>query len=181
MFWIFITAMYVAQMMWIAQIPGERVNLRAAVAWQASYYALWIPFTVVVWRVSGPWAADDERRWARLLLHLPFFAVVWSAIAVSVSAIAPRLAGQPEPFWSTFLIQLRGRAHLMILIYTMVAGTGAALLLFQQYQDRVATQAQLQAELAAARLQALQVKQQLGIQALSIANQAPQAIMSLFR
>jgi flagellin len=32
-----------------------------------------------------------------------------------------------------------------------------------------------------ARLQALQVKQQLGVQALSIANQAPQAIMSLFR
>ena len=32
-----------------------------------------------------------------------------------------------------------------------------------------------------AKLQALQVKQQLGIQALSIANQAPQAIMSLFR
>ena len=32
-----------------------------------------------------------------------------------------------------------------------------------------------------AKLQALQVKQQLGIQALSIANQAPQAIMALFR
>lgn len=32
-----------------------------------------------------------------------------------------------------------------------------------------------------ARLQALQVKQQLGIQALSIANQAPQTILSLFR
>lgn len=32
-----------------------------------------------------------------------------------------------------------------------------------------------------ARLQALQVKQQLGIRALSIANQAPQTIMSLFR
>lgn len=33
----------------------------------------------------------------------------------------------------------------------------------------------------AANLQALQVKQQLGLQALSIANQAPQAILSLFR
>jgi flagellin len=32
-----------------------------------------------------------------------------------------------------------------------------------------------------ARLQSLQVKQQLGIQALSIANQAPQTILSLFR
>ncbi len=36
-------------------------------------------------------------------------------------------------------------------------------------------------EEASARLQALQVQQQLGIQALSIANQAPQAILSLFQ
>ena len=32
-----------------------------------------------------------------------------------------------------------------------------------------------------AKLQALQVQQQLGVQALSIANQAPQAILSLFK
>ena len=32
-----------------------------------------------------------------------------------------------------------------------------------------------------ARLQSLQVKQQLGVQALSIANQSPQVILSLFR
>jgi flagellin len=36
-------------------------------------------------------------------------------------------------------------------------------------------------EEASARLQALQVQQQLGIQALSIANQAPQSVLSLFR
>lgn len=36
-------------------------------------------------------------------------------------------------------------------------------------------------EAASARLQALQVQQQLGVQALSIANQAPQSILSLFR
>lgn len=36
-------------------------------------------------------------------------------------------------------------------------------------------------EEASARLQALQVQQQLGVQSLSIANQAPQSIMSLFR
>ena len=32
-----------------------------------------------------------------------------------------------------------------------------------------------------AKLQSLQVKQQLGIQALSIANQGPQVVLSLFR
>jgi len=36
-------------------------------------------------------------------------------------------------------------------------------------------------EAASARLQALQVQQQLGVQSLSIANQAPQSILSLFR
>ena len=36
-------------------------------------------------------------------------------------------------------------------------------------------------EEASARLQALQVQQQLGTQALSIANQAPQSVLSLFR
>jgi flagellin len=36
-------------------------------------------------------------------------------------------------------------------------------------------------EEASARLQALQTQQQLGIQSLSIANQAPGAVMSLFR
>jgi two-component system LytT family sensor kinase len=154
-FWLFITAMYTAQMLWLAQIPGERVNVRASVAWQASYYAVWIPFTILVWRVSGAWLADGRRHWASLLLHLPLFAGVWATIAFIVSSIAPALAGQSEPFWLTYWIQLRGRAHLMVLIYTAVAGTGAALLMFQRYQDRTAAQAQLQAELAAARLQAL--------------------------
>lgn len=36
-------------------------------------------------------------------------------------------------------------------------------------------------EETSARLQALQVQQQLGVQALSIANQAPQQLLSLFR
>ncbi|MEO0362926.1 MAG: flagellin, partial [Pseudomonadota bacterium] len=36
-------------------------------------------------------------------------------------------------------------------------------------------------EAASARLQALQVQQQLGTQALSIANQQPQSILALFR
>jgi len=36
-------------------------------------------------------------------------------------------------------------------------------------------------EAASARLQALQVQQQLGIQALSIANQGPQQLLTLFR
>jgi two-component system, LytTR family, sensor kinase len=154
-FWVFITVMYGAQMVWIAQIPGERVNLRASIAWQTTYYVVWIPTTILVWRLSGAWPVDGRRRWAWLLLHVPLFAAVWSTMALVVTAVAPWLAGQHESLWPTYWIQLRGRAHLMVLIYTAVAGTGAALLLFQRSQERAMAHAQLQAELAAARLQAL--------------------------
>jgi flagellin len=45
----------------------------------------------------------------------------------------------------------------------------------------IGSQVDANMEEASARLQALQVQQQLGVQALSIANQAPQSILSLFR
>ena len=48
-------------------------------------------------------------------------------------------------------------------------------------QTGISTLTDANLEEASARLQALQVQQQLGVQALSIANQAPQALLSLFR
>ena len=129
--------------------------VRASIAWQTSYYAVWIPATVVVWRLLGTWLADGNRRWAWLILHIPLFAAVWSTMALVATAVAPSLAGQREAFWPRHWVQLRGRAHLMVLIFTAVAGTGAALLLFQRSQERASADARLQAELAAARLQAL--------------------------
>lgn len=69
-------------------------------------------------------------------------------------------------------------------------GAGAkALELQRSFADKLADAIEVgignlvDADLAkeSAKLQALQVKQQLGVQALSIANQAPQAVLSLFR
>ena len=59
------------------------------------------------------------------------------------------------PMWQSFLMQLRGRLNLHLLIYTAIAGTGAAMTMYERYQDRQVAAARLQAELAAARLQAL--------------------------
>lgn len=53
--------------------------------------------------------------------------------------------------------------------------------LVDSLKSGIGTMVDADMEEASARLQALQVQQQLGIQALSIANQAPSAIMSLFR
>lgn len=49
------------------------------------------------------------------------------------------------------------------------------------FKSGIGTLVDANLEEASARLQALQVQQQLGTQALSIANQAPQSILSLFR
>ncbi|MEX2520262.1 MAG: flagellin [Paracoccaceae bacterium] len=53
--------------------------------------------------------------------------------------------------------------------------------LIDSFKSGIGTLVDANLEEAAARLQSLQVQQQLGTQALSIANQAPQSILSLFR
>jgi len=53
--------------------------------------------------------------------------------------------------------------------------------LIDSFKSGIGTLVDADLEAASARLQALQVQQQLGVQALSIANQAPQNILALFR
>jgi signal transduction histidine kinase len=156
LFWTFVGLMYAAQILWLAQLPGERVNVRAAIAWQSTYYACWIPFTMLVWRVTRHWLPDGRRGWPRLLArHVPLFVAVLLSLMVVVTLIAPSIAAQPAPLWESYWMQVRGRAHLTVLIYTAVAGTGMALTLSQRDRDRQAAAAHLQSELAAARLRAL--------------------------
>jgi two-component system LytT family sensor kinase len=59
------------------------------------------------------------------------------------------------PIWGRFLMQLRGQLSGQLLIYTAIVGTGAAMTLQERYRDRQIAAARLEAELAAARLQAL--------------------------
>jgi two-component system LytT family sensor kinase len=54
-----------------------------------------------------------------------------------------------------FRMQIRGRGYLTLLIYIIVAGGGTAMTVHERYRERQAAAAALQAELAAARLQAL--------------------------
>ena len=155
-FWLFVAAMSAAQILWIARTPGERVDVRSALVWQTTYFAAWIPFTIFVWHVSRRWLPELSRGWLRLLIaHLPVFAVVSLGHTFVVTLLTLGLASLNMPMWQSFLMQLRGRLNLHLLIYTAIAGTGAAMTMYERYQDRQVAAARLQAELAAARLQAL--------------------------
>ena len=107
--------------------------------------------------MTSGWMPESSGGWARMLLrHVPVFALV---------ALAPFPFGRgglgaarraARPFWPGLVMQVSGRLHLELLIYTAAAGTGTALVLHQRYRDRELAAARLQAELAAARLEALQ-------------------------
>src|SRR3954471_12783965 len=158
-FWVFVAVLYDGQILWLSRMPGEKIDLRAAFAWQTAYYLLWIPLTLVVWRATAGWIPESSRDWVRTSArHLPLFLGTAMAHFVAVAMLS-RVLGvwqpQPEPFWSSVLMQMRGRLHLELLIYTAAAGTGAALVLHERYRDRRLAAVQLEAELAAARLDAL--------------------------
>ena len=156
-FWILIAAMYDAQVFWLSKLPGERINLAAAFAWQTSYFLLWVPITLLVWRLTADWVPETSRDWLRIIArHAPLFvgltAVHFAAVAafvVAVGAVAPG-----ETFRTAAIMQL-SRLHLELLIYVAVAGVGAALVLHARYRDRQLAALQLEAELGAARLEAL--------------------------
>jgi LytS/YehU family sensor histidine kinase len=162
LFWLFVAALYSGQLWWISRQPGERITLGPAIAWQFAYYLAWVPFTLLVWRVTAGWLPESSGGWPRYLLkHVPVFAgvaVAHLALATAFALLIPAAAG--ERFMGAFLGQLRGRVHLELLTYAGVAGLGAALTLQARYRDRQLAAATLEAELSAARLDALRVQLQ---------------------
>jgi hypothetical protein len=136
-FWLLVTAMSAAQTVWIAQTPGQRLDVRSALHWQTAYFILWIPFTIAVWRVTRGWLPERFGGWFRLLTaHVPIAAVVAVAHSFVVTLVGPVLANQNGALWDRFVMQLRGQLNGEILIYTAVAATGAAMTLYERYRDR---------------------------------------------
>jgi hypothetical protein len=106
-FWLFIALIYAGQILWLAQVPGERINVRAAISWQAAYFVSWIPFTVLVWHLTRPWVPDSSDGWPRVLLrHVPLFLATATAHLVVVTLCARALAGQTTSLWDGFLMQM---------------------------------------------------------------------------
>jgi glucose-6-phosphate-specific signal transduction histidine kinase len=156
-FWVFVSMMYAAQIWWLSRLPGERINLRSAITWQTTYFLLWIPLTLVVWRLTWRWMPDGAGGWTGMFLrHVPLFAATAFVHFVAVAGVSVLLGVSRGAFWPSVGMQVSGRLHLEVLIYTAAAGTGAALVLHRRYRDRELAAIRLQGELAAARLDALQ-------------------------
>ena len=155
-FWVFVSLVYAGQIWWLSQLPGERINLRAAITWQTTYFLLWIPLTLAVWRLTSGWLPESSGGWTRMLLrHVPVFCAIAAAHFISVAAVSALLGVARDRFWPSVVMQISGRLHLELLIYTAAAGTGAALVLHRRYRDRELATIRLEAELSAARLDAL--------------------------
>ena len=161
-FWTFVAVLYDGQLLWLSRMPGEQIDLRAAFAWQTTYYLLWIPLTLLVWRATAGWIPESSRDWPRVIArHVPLCVALTLGHFVVVTALSLLLGVAPRAeFWSAVVMQMRGRLHLELLIYTAAAGTGAAIVLHGRYRDRQLAAAKLEAELAAARLEALRTQLQ---------------------
>jgi two-component sensor histidine kinase len=155
-FWLFVAAMSIAQTLWLARTPGQHVDLRQAITWQLAYFIAWIPLTLWVWHVAGRWLPERFGGWPRFLLaHTPVLAAGAVLHPLLMTLLQRAFATQNMPMMQSFVTELRGQLTATPLIYTAIAGTGAAMMLYQQYRDRQLAAARLEAELADARLQAL--------------------------
>ena len=155
-FWIFVSVIYAAQIWLMSRMPGETVNVRMAVTWQTTYFLFWIPLTLTIWWMTATWTPETTGGWSGMLLrHVPVFLVTAVAHFVIVSAVAVLSGATRDGFRQNLTWQITGRTHLQLLIYTAAAGTGAAIVMHRRYRDREMAAVRLEAELSAARLEAL--------------------------
>ncbi|HKR83083.1 MAG TPA: histidine kinase [Terriglobales bacterium] len=155
-FWMFVAAMSVAQTMWLARTPGQHVNLGSAVEWQVVYFGTWIPITIAVWNLTRHWLPERFGGWLRVLLaHLPVLTAVILVQPFIVTLFNRAIRTPQASIWTNLGRSVREQLTALSLIYVAIAVTGAAMTLYERYQDRQVMAARLQAELATAKLQSL--------------------------
>lgn len=159
-FWSFVALLYAAQLWWLNNSRGERINMRAALSWQVTYYLVWIPFTLFIWRATRDWL-PEVMGWTRWVFsHLGLAIGVGVLQSLAVVSIALPLSPEAMPLRDVVIGQFRGRVHMQILAYAAIAGMGQALALYDRYRERQVAAARLEAELSAARLEALRAQLQ---------------------
>ena len=157
-FWLFVAALYAAQIAWMAVQPGERIMFRSAVTWNTSYYLCWIPFTPLAWQIAGRWTPGALAPLALLLRHGAFA----TALVIAHGLLNVLVVG--GLFYPQYLTremiagQLRGRFVSGLLIYVAIAGAGMAFAFYARWRERELAAATLQAQLSDARLQSLRAQ-----------------------
>ncbi|HUR21729.1 MAG TPA: histidine kinase [Vicinamibacterales bacterium] len=158
-FWIFVTALFAFQMWSLASTEGVRINFRSVLVWQAGFYVLWIPMTVLVWRLTAA-ATPSLLGWPRYLLQNAGLLILVSVVhSLLVMGVATAILGrQSEPLGQMLLGQLRGRSYFEALIYAGVVAAGHAVWLYDQWREREMQAARLEVQLASAQLSNLQAQ-----------------------
>ena len=157
LFWVFIGALYAAQIVYMSRMPGERINVQAALIWNVSYYLCWIPFTPLIWSISRNWTPVALRAAALLGRHLLLAVVVTFLHTVICVLLAGWLMPQYMN-WTMFFGQLRGRMVSGLLVYVAIAGAGMALSYYARWREQQVASAHLQAQLSEARLDSLKAQ-----------------------
>ena len=155
-FWLFVAAMSMAQTFWLARTPGQHVDIRQAIVWQSTFFVSWIPLTLLVWHIAGRWLPERFGGWPQFLLaHMPVLVTIALVHPLLMTLLQHAISTPAMPAMQSFVNELRGSLTASPLIYTAIAGTGAATTLYERYRDRQLAAARLETELADARLQAL--------------------------
>lgn len=162
-FWGVVSVLYVLQNWTLSLQLGTRSPFtRATFIYTSTVYLVWIPITVIIWRAAGNWNVD-RLRWPGFLVRHAALAIVIAAVHNAIMARASILLFKLPPnetFSQMFTSGMRSRSYTELIMYAGVVAAGQAWRLYDQWRDRDAQAARLEAQLSAARLSALEAQVQ---------------------
>ena len=151
------------QIWWVAHQPGERINIRSVFVSQSVLYSVWIPVTVLVWRITRGWDPSTLGWWRFAIRFVALFVVVGaaqSAAYIGLSSVALRAwtTRVPGPFLRSWTNYLTSSLYVETVVYAAIVGTGQAIIMYGRWRERERQAVTLQAELSEARLETLRAQ-----------------------
>jgi two-component system, LytTR family, sensor kinase len=162
-FWAVVSVLYVLQNWMLSLQLGSRSPFtRATFIYTSIVYLVWIPFTVIIWRAGKNWTVDRLGWLGFLARHVALIVVIAAAHNAVMARASIALFKLPpnETFSEMFASGMRSRSYTELIMYAGVVAAGQAWRHYEQWRDRDAQAARLEAQLSAAKLSALEAQMQ---------------------
>lgn len=161
--WTLLALVFASQSYVYSAASGEGKAWGRIFLWTLADWYLWAALAPLILSLARRYRFE-RRHWGRaLLVHLPA-AVLFALLHLWLQAFVQAHTGWAKiegfSIWLGFLYLFTKKIHLDLLTYAAIVGTSHAALYYRRYHEREAETHKLEAALARAQLQALQMQLQ---------------------
>jgi two-component system, LytTR family, sensor kinase len=159
--WSGIGLAFAAQFYVSAAKAGQAISWQSAIVWSLGDWYVWALLSIVVFRLARRFPLEGKQWVVCLAIHICGSIVTSAAyifVRAGLASLQSHLQGQPADFLEIFQALLIKTLFFNALIYWVIVSVSHALNYYRRYRERELRASELERNLTAAKLKALQMQ-----------------------